>query len=165
MAQQIIPGPTRRPQGGGTQRQDEEAVFAAVVYILVSGSPWRALPSSFGVSWQNAHRRLVQWTDSGVWEELVDRTRDPRKPPFLRWWAITLTNAANARASAPPKPATVEPQPERADCAESAAQRTAIRFHPQDGITRRLFGPTSGDPRTQPARQHARTSVALSGRP
>ncbi len=33
-----------RPQGGGVANIDDEAVFAAIIYVLVSGCAWRALP-------------------------------------------------------------------------------------------------------------------------
>ncbi|MER7506707.1 transposase, partial [Nonomuraea pusilla] len=40
----LLPPARVRPQGGGTRNTPDEAVFAAIVYVLVSGCAWRALP-------------------------------------------------------------------------------------------------------------------------
>jgi transposase len=37
-----------RPQGGGETGIDDEAVFAAIIHVLVSGCAWRALPPCLG---------------------------------------------------------------------------------------------------------------------
>ncbi|MEU0664154.1 transposase [Streptomyces lavendulocolor] len=40
----LIPPSKVRPQDGGTQDTPDEPLFAAIVYVLVSGCAWRALP-------------------------------------------------------------------------------------------------------------------------
>lgn len=59
-----------RPQGGGTTNIDDEAVFAAIVYMLVSGCSWRHVPPCFGASKSTVHRRFRIWTQAGVWGRL-----------------------------------------------------------------------------------------------
>jgi transposase len=54
------------PAGGGVQNIDDEAVFAAIVYVLVSGCAWRALPQCFGASKSTVHRRFAIWSRAGV---------------------------------------------------------------------------------------------------
>lgn len=49
---------------------DDEAVFAAIVYVLVSGCAWRALPPCFGASKSTVHRRFVIWSRAGLWGRL-----------------------------------------------------------------------------------------------
>nr|WP_217637674.1 IS5 family transposase [Actinopolyspora saharensis] len=84
----LLPAAKVRPQGGGTANIDDEAVFAAIVYVLVSGCSWRHLPPCFGASKSTVHRRFRMWTQAGVWgrlhraildrldaEELVDLSR------------------------------------------------------------------------------------------
>ncbi|MFE7302440.1 transposase [Streptomyces sp. NPDC057579] len=39
----LLPPARVRPQGGGIANIDDEAVFAAIIYVLVSGCAWRAL--------------------------------------------------------------------------------------------------------------------------
>ncbi|MBT2470514.1 transposase [Streptomyces sp. ISL-66] len=93
----LATGPVR-PQGGGTRRADEEAVFAAVLYILVSGESWRALPKSFPVSWQNAHRRFGQWCDEDLWNRMEATARaTPHISAPVRDWAERVAEAARSR--------------------------------------------------------------------
>jgi transposase len=44
IARPLIPPPKVRPQGGGTQDTRDETLFAAIIYVLVSGCAWRQLP-------------------------------------------------------------------------------------------------------------------------
>jgi transposase len=77
IAKPLIPPSKVRPQGGGTQDTPDEPLFAAIVYVLVSGCAWRALPPCFGISKSTAHRRFVIWSRAGVWgrlhEAVIDR--------------------------------------------------------------------------------------------
>jgi transposase len=70
MAEPLLPPARVRPQGGGVANIDDEAVFAAIVYVLVSGCAWRALPPCFGASKSTVHRRFVIWSRAGVWGRL-----------------------------------------------------------------------------------------------
>jgi len=92
-AQDLLPPAPARPQGGGAQRIDEQAVFAAVTYVLVTESPWRALPRVFGVSWQNTHRRFAQWTGQGLWERLCAAVPEVAAPELHAWAGIVATTA------------------------------------------------------------------------
>ncbi|MFE4024144.1 transposase [Streptomyces sp. NPDC059101] len=47
IARPLLPPARVRPQGGGVANIDDEAVFAAIIYVLVSGCAWRALPPCF----------------------------------------------------------------------------------------------------------------------
>ncbi|MFF4414233.1 IS5 family transposase [Streptosporangium sp. NPDC001559] len=66
----LLPAPRVRPQGGGIVGVADEAVFAAVVYVLVSGCAWRALPPCFAASKSTVHRRFLIWSRAGVWDRL-----------------------------------------------------------------------------------------------
>jgi transposase len=80
IAEPLIPPSRVRPQGGGTQDVPDETVFAAIIYVLVSGCAWRALPPCFGISKSTAHRRFLIWSRAGVWgrlhEEILHRLDD-----------------------------------------------------------------------------------------
>ncbi|MFG2896038.1 IS5 family transposase [Streptomyces zaomyceticus] len=80
IAKPLIPPSRVRPQGGGTQDTPDETLFAAIIYVLVSGCAWRALPPCFGVSKSTAHRRFLIWSRAGVWgrlhEEILHRLDD-----------------------------------------------------------------------------------------
>jgi transposase len=66
----LLPTVRVRPQGGGTANLDDEAVFAAVVYVLTTGCAWRHLPPCFGLSKSTVHRRFTIWTRDGLWGRL-----------------------------------------------------------------------------------------------
>ena len=70
IAKPLIPPSKVRPQGGGTQDTPDETLFAAIIYVLVSGCAWRALPPCFGISKSTAHRRFMIWSRAGVWGRL-----------------------------------------------------------------------------------------------
>ncbi len=70
IAKPLLPPAKVRPQGGGTQNAPDEAVFAAIVYVLASGCAWRTLPPCFGISKPTAHRRFLIWSQTGVWGRL-----------------------------------------------------------------------------------------------
>ncbi|MGW4927321.1 IS5 family transposase [Streptomyces parvulus] len=70
IAEPLIPLSKVRPQGGGTQDTPDETLFAAIIYVLVSGCAWRALPPCFGISKSTAHRRFLIWSRAGVWGRL-----------------------------------------------------------------------------------------------
>lgn len=50
IAKPSIPPARVRPQGGGTPDTPDERLFAAGIYVLVSGCSWRQLPPCFGIS-------------------------------------------------------------------------------------------------------------------
>ncbi|WP_233510482.1 IS5 family transposase [Actinomadura craniellae] len=76
----LLPPARVRPQGGGTVNIDDGAVFAAIMYVLVSGWAWRHLPPCFGASKSTVHRRFLIWSRAGVWgrlhQVLLDRLAD-----------------------------------------------------------------------------------------
>ncbi len=57
IAKPLLPPLRVRPQGGGTPDTPDETLFAAIIYVLVSGCAWRQLPPCFGIS--KSARRLI----------------------------------------------------------------------------------------------------------
>lgn len=145
LARRLVPQGTVRPQGGGTQRSDEEALFAAVVYVLVSDVPWRALPKSFPVSWQNTHRRAAQWTEAGLWERMREAARGPQVPQQVKEWAGEIARMAETRLNhtpATPAPTPTGPTaPVRAARTGSRVLEPGLRVRTRaDFDTARIFG-------------------------
>ncbi|GGV17794.1 hypothetical protein GCM10010275_69350 [Streptomyces litmocidini] len=66
IAEPLLPPARVRRQGGGVTNIDDEAVFAAITYVLVGGCAWRALPPCFGASKSTVHRRFLIWPRAGV---------------------------------------------------------------------------------------------------
>ncbi len=91
--------PTRmRPQGGGTRNTPDEAVFAAIVHVLVSGCAWRALPPCFGISKSTAHRRFLIWSRAGVWSKLHRLVLDELVAVDLLDLSRVVLDSAHVRA-------------------------------------------------------------------
>lgn len=87
-----------RAQGGGTAPVDARVVFTAIVFVLVSGCPWRLLPRSFGVSPATAHRRFQAWVRAGVFARMQRRVLDAAGVAGLIDWTSVLVDAAAVRA-------------------------------------------------------------------
>ncbi|MEU1513147.1 transposase [Streptomyces sp. NPDC005811] len=138
LARHYLPRPAQRPQGGGTQRADDEAMFAAIVYVLVSGVPWRALPKTFAVSWQNTHRRFTQWSEAGLWDRIREASRKQQMPGQMRHWADVVGALAEERLNRTPAPVERIPAAPR----RSTGLKPGIRVHQPGDFTVRLFGPS-----------------------
>ncbi len=98
LAQPLIPGLVRRPQGGGTAAVDDRAVFTAIVFVLTSGCAWRMLPPSFGVTVPTAHRRFTEWTKAGLWRRLHRAVLDELGSQGVIDWSRAVLDGASVRA-------------------------------------------------------------------
>jgi transposase len=56
----------RTSQQTGHLVSDRRA-FTAIVFVLVTGVPWRIVPRQSGCSGVSAWRRLREWQREGVW--------------------------------------------------------------------------------------------------
>ena len=98
LARPLLPPPRTRPQGGGTHNTADEDVFAAIVYVLVSGCAWRALPPCFGISKSTAHRRFAIWSRAGVWGRLHQAVLDKLAVEELLDLSRVILDTAHVRA-------------------------------------------------------------------
>ena len=94
----LIPRFAARPQGGGRAPVDDRTVFTAIVYVLITGSSWRSLPRSFGITVPTAHRRFTEWTKAGLWQRLHRAAQDEVGCEGLIDWSRTVLDRALARA-------------------------------------------------------------------
>ncbi|GAA2974285.1 hypothetical protein GCM10010446_68230 [Streptomyces enissocaesilis] len=98
IAEPLIPPARVRPQGGGVANIDDEAVFAAIIYVLVSGCAWRALPPCFGASKSTVHRRFLIWSRAGVWGRLHQKVLELLDGHGLVDLSRAVLNSAHVRA-------------------------------------------------------------------
>ena len=55
----------------GRPRVSDRAALEGILFVLVTGIPWRALPPQLGYgSGVTCWRRLEAWTQAEVWEQL-----------------------------------------------------------------------------------------------
>ena len=62
--------PAAKP-GGRPRSVDMWAVLNAIMYVLVTGIQWRALPSDFP-KWQTVYAYFRKWQKDGTWLTIYD---------------------------------------------------------------------------------------------
>ncbi|MGK5544046.1 IS5 family transposase [Streptomyces sp. URMC 127] len=98
IAEPLIPPDWARPQGGGTANTPDQTLFTAIVYVLVSGCAWRALPPCFGVAKSTAHCRFLMWSRAGVWGRLHEAVLHRRGDAGLVDMTRAVLDSAHVRA-------------------------------------------------------------------
>lgn len=98
LAEPLIPRQQVRRQGGRTRERDVWMAFAAMVFVLTSGSAWRHLPPVFAVSPATAHRRFVAWTQAGLWRRLHQRVLDELGAGGQVDWSPAICDSASVQA-------------------------------------------------------------------
>jgi transposase len=68
----LLPAPPRPPYGGRHRTISDRACLAAIVYMARTSTPWRLLPArELGCgSPTTCWRRLTEWANAGVFEQL-----------------------------------------------------------------------------------------------
>jgi transposase len=92
----LIPKPL--PQRTGRPRVSDRAAFTAIVFVLVTGVPWRRVPSEIGCSGVTAWRRLRDWQAAGVWERLHQELLRRLNQRGAIDWSRAIVDSSHVRA-------------------------------------------------------------------
>ena len=67
----LLPVLERRYRYPGRKRVDDRRCLEGILFVLFSGLPWQAVPGDVGVSGVTCWRRLREWQQAGVWQQLL----------------------------------------------------------------------------------------------
>src|SRR3712207_4951317 len=90
--------PDRTPQRTGRPRVSDRAAFTAIVFVLLTGVPWRMVPKEIGCSGVTAWRRLRDWQAAGVWERLPREFLRRLHPAGPIDWSRGIVDSSQIRA-------------------------------------------------------------------
>lgn len=94
----LLPPAPVRPQGGGRRRVDDRLVFAAIVFVCLSGCSWRQVSMVFDLAAPTVHRRFQHWTRAGVWAKLHRAILDELGHEGLIDWSRSVIDSISVRA-------------------------------------------------------------------
>lgn len=95
----LPPDPPRRFRYPGRKRVPNRACLTGILFVLKTGIPWEELPQEMGCgSGMTCWRRLREWQEAGVWEELhavmLDRLRAADKID----WSRAVVDSSSVRS-------------------------------------------------------------------
>jgi len=99
LAPLIPPRPPAKNGRTGHPRVPDRAVFGGIVFVLLTGIPWKKLPLELGYgSGITCWRRLREWQEAGVWDQLRKVVLDELGQAGMIDWSRVCLGSVSVRA-------------------------------------------------------------------
>jgi transposase len=72
-------------------------VINGILWILRTGSPWRALPERHG-SWKTVSSRFYRWQKAGVWDRILSALQQESDAQGRLDWSLRFIDSTVVRA-------------------------------------------------------------------
>lgn len=96
--QPLLPEEPPKPKGGRPRVSDHGAL-TGILFVLMSGIPWEMLPQEMGCGCgMTCWRRLRDWHEAGVWEELHALLLDKLAQADQLDWSRACLDSASVAA-------------------------------------------------------------------
>lgn len=84
---------------GGRPPKEARRVLTAVLFVLKTGIGWKDLPTeAFGVSYKTCTRRIDEWTDQGIWQQIHELFLAKLRGADLLDWSRVLVDCSLVKA-------------------------------------------------------------------
>ena len=95
----LIPKVARRFKHPGRKRIPDRQVLTGILFVLQTGIPWEYLPQEMGCgSGMTCWRRLREWQDAGVWQQLHEALLAELHCADLIDWSRAAIDSSHVRA-------------------------------------------------------------------
>jgi transposase len=96
--EQLFPEYEPSPDGGRPPKEARR-VLTAVLFVLKTGIGWKDLPTeAFDVSYKTCTRRIDEWTDQGLWQQIHERFLAKLRGADLLDWSRVLVDCSLVKA-------------------------------------------------------------------
>jgi transposase len=99
MVEPLIPVVPRRFKHPGRKRIPDRQVLTGIMFVLQTGIPWEYLPQEMGCgSGMTCWRRLHEWQQAGVWQQLHEVLLARLHRADLIDWSRAAIDSSHVRA-------------------------------------------------------------------
>lgn len=96
--EQLFPEYEPSPDGGRPPKEARQ-VLTAVLFVLKTGIGWKDLPTeAFAVSYKTCTRRIDEWTDQGIWQQIHELFLAKLRGADLLDWSRVLVDCSLVKA-------------------------------------------------------------------
>jgi transposase len=95
----LLPAVPRRADHPGRRRLADRKVLSGIMFVLYTGMPWEFLPQELGSgSGMTCWRRLRDWHDAGVWQQLHQALLAELHAAWALDWSRAVIGSSHVRA-------------------------------------------------------------------